>query len=106
MPARAVARHDACFPVYWTLPYQTKPTLDYFHKYVVTEVDVQDPDALSPNPGHRPTPTSARPAWHYDDNEVVKPANRTYGQFRGYRRSRSAPATPRTLQRRDRTSRR
>jgi len=24
------------------------------------------------------------PAWHFDDNELVKPAHRTYGQFRGY----------------------
>ena len=24
------------------------------------------------------------PAWHADDNEVTKPAERTYGQFRGY----------------------
>jgi RHS repeat-associated protein len=72
-----------CFPVYWTLPYQTNQTLDYFHKYVTTEVDVQDPDALSPTQISTYTYSNG-PAWHYDDNELVKPANRTYGQFRGY----------------------
>jgi len=25
-----------------------------------------------------------KPGWHYDDNEVVKAKNRTWGQFRGY----------------------
>lgn len=72
-----------CFPVYWTLPYQTTPTLDYFHKYVVTEVDVSDPNALAPT--HVSTYTYLGvPAWHFDDNEVVKPADRTWAQFRGY----------------------
>lgn len=72
-----------CFPVRWVLPYNTDPVLDYFHMYVTTEVDVQDANALSPT-----QKTTYRylgsPAWHFDDNEVTKPANRTYGQFRGY----------------------
>jgi RHS repeat-associated protein len=72
-----------CFPVNWTLPFQTNQTLDYFHKYVTTKVAVQDPGALSPTQVTTYTYVG-NPAWHYDDNELVKPANRTYGQFRGY----------------------
>ncbi|MTD56099.1 RHS repeat-associated core domain-containing protein [Amycolatopsis pithecellobii] len=72
-----------CFPVYWTFPYQTNPTLDYFHKYLVSSVQTQEPNALSPSQLSTYTYIGA-PAWHFDDNEVVKPANRTYGQFRGY----------------------
>ncbi|MEI2732703.1 MAG: RHS repeat-associated core domain-containing protein [Dermatophilaceae bacterium] len=72
-----------CFPVYWTLPYQSSPTLDFFHKYVVTQVMVQEPHALSPTQLTTYTYLGA-PAWHFDDNELVLPANRTWGQFRGY----------------------
>ncbi|GAA1955720.1 RHS repeat-associated core domain-containing protein [Nocardioides panacihumi] len=72
-----------CFPVYWTSPGSQDPILDYFHKYVVTEIDVVDRNAISPT---RMTTYTyvGNPAWHFDDNEVVKPKNRTYGQFRGY----------------------
>ncbi|WP_268872215.1 RHS repeat-associated core domain-containing protein [Kutzneria albida] len=72
-----------CFPVRWTPPYATDPILDYFHKYLVTEVKVQDSNALTPT--QRTTYTYiGTPAWHRDDNEITKPADRTYGQFRGY----------------------
>ena len=72
-----------CYPVDWHLPYQEKETLDYFHKYVVREVDVTDGDGISPA---QVTQYSypVGPAWHYDDSELIKPADRTYGEFRGY----------------------
>ncbi|MCP2270239.1 RHS repeat-associated core domain-containing protein [Actinokineospora diospyrosa] len=72
-----------CFPVYWTLPLNQNPTLDFFHIYPVSRILVQDANAVSPT---QRTDYSylGNPAWHYDDNELVKPANRTYGQFRGY----------------------
>ena len=72
-----------CFPVFWTPPYDDERVVGFFHKYVVTEVDTYDPNGVSP----------ARistykylgdPAWHYDDNEVVRPKYRSYAQFRGY----------------------
>ena len=85
VPASQAQNSYPCFPVYWTLPYQTTQTLDYFHKYVVTEVDVSDPNALAPT--HVSTYTYlGNPAWHFDDNEVVKPANRAWAQFRGYQK--------------------
>jgi RHS repeat-associated protein len=77
--------HDTaeCFPVNWIQPGNTTPTLDWFHKYVVVEVDQQDPRAIAPT---RITTYNylGGTAWHYDDNEVTKPKERTYGQFRGY----------------------
>ncbi|WP_203924604.1 polymorphic toxin-type HINT domain-containing protein [Rugosimonospora africana] len=72
-----------CYPVYWTQEGTTQPARDWFNKYVVTEIDDQDPTGKSatvttkygyPNP----------PAWHFDNNELVKPNLRTYGQWRGY----------------------
>ena len=72
-----------CFPVRWTLPFQSAPTTDFFHKYVVTTVRQADRAATSPA---RVTTYryGGSPAWHFDDNELTKPGERTWGQFRGY----------------------
>ena len=72
-----------CYPVYWTPPFTSQPTLDYFHKYVTAKVEVADRNGISVPQvtGYKYLGT---PAWHFDDNEVVKPEHRTYGQFRGF----------------------
>ncbi len=94
VPTNVSTNTSRCFPVYRTLPGNQNPTLDFFHKYVVTRVVASD--AGTPPPGQNPD-TGRSPdqvtdyaylggaAWHYDDNELVKPEYRTYGQFRGYR---------------------
>ncbi|MEU6401428.1 RHS repeat-associated core domain-containing protein [Streptomyces sp. NPDC046985] len=72
-----------CFPVYWTPYGQTTPILDWFDKYVVASVSDNDNTGASAG-----TVTSykytGKAAWHYDDNEIVKPKFRTYAQWRGY----------------------
>jgi RHS repeat-associated protein len=79
-----------CYPVYWTPDGAATPTRDWFHKYVVTEIDDQDTTGLSGSTGPRTTTVATAytpldaPAWHFDDNELVKPKYRTYGQWRGY----------------------
>ena len=72
-----------CFPVNWIPDDDSAQVLDYFQKYVTTEVEVEDGAKVSPS---QQTVFNyvGTPAWHFDDNEVVKPANRTYGQFRGF----------------------
>jgi RHS repeat-associated protein len=85
MPTSPDQDAKLCFPVNWTLPYDSTEILDYFQHYVVTEIDVSDATAT----GFAPTEVTkynyvGSPAWHYDDDEIVKPADRTYGQFRGY----------------------
>jgi RHS repeat-associated protein len=74
---------SSCYPVLWTPDGYTKPFRDWFNKYVVTKVVQTDPTggapALSTSYSYQ-----GGAAWHYDVNEVVKPKNRTYGQFRGY----------------------
>lgn len=83
LPTDPAQNTSECFPVYWTPPGHEDPKLDYFHKYVVTEVGLIDRNGVSP--GRITTFTYVGdPAWHFDDNEVVKPRHRTYGQFRGY----------------------
>ncbi|WP_171074475.1 RHS repeat-associated core domain-containing protein [Nonomuraea basaltis] len=73
-----------CYPVYWDLGYHNPdPVKDFFHKYVVDQVEVQDRNAISPTQinAYR---YGGNPAWHFDDNEIVEPKYRTHGQFRGY----------------------
>ncbi len=90
----AATNTSSCYPVRWTPPTYTTPFTDWFNKYVVTTVLESDPT------GHANKTTSYKylggPAWHYDENEVVKAKYRTYGQFRGYGKCRPGSATPPT----------
>ncbi len=91
--------HSLCYPVYWTPDGATTEKRDWFHKYLVTQVDEQDPT------GYAPTKSTfyeylGDAAWHIDDNELTKAKYRTYGQWRGYPRVRTrigAETGPRTL---------
>ncbi len=72
---------ESCFPVYWgSFTPSTGP--DWYIKYAVASVQQTDPAGGSP--GLYTSYAYADPAWHYDDNEVVQPQYRTYGQWRGY----------------------
>jgi RHS repeat-associated protein len=72
-----------CYPVFWAPPGYSAPIFDYFDKYTVASVQVSDPQALAPKQTTNYYYLGGA-AWHYDDNQVVKPSQRTYGQFRGY----------------------
>lgn len=82
-PANPWANTRRCMPVYWTPAGSEDPVLEYFHKYVVTGM-IEGARI----PGSRDVETSYRylgdAAWHYDDNELVRPKLRTWGQWRGY----------------------
>ncbi|WP_285685725.1 polymorphic toxin-type HINT domain-containing protein [Actinoplanes sp. NBRC 103695] len=72
----------SCYPVNWTPEGRDEPIDDWFNKYAVTLVIQTDPTG-----GAVTTATSYEyddPGWRFDDNELVKPKERTYGQFRGY----------------------
>jgi RHS repeat-associated protein len=84
VPADLANDTRRCYPVYWGLNLNNPdPVLDWFHKYLVTKVEVQDRNGISPTQSTAYTYVGD-PAWHFDDNETVRPKNRTYGQFRGY----------------------
>ncbi|WP_330272710.1 type IV secretion protein Rhs [Lentzea sp. NBC_00516] len=90
-PTNFAQNDRLCYPVYWTLPLNTDPVLDLFHKYVVRKVIVEDGNKVGDDPPRSVSPqqiTTYRylgtPAWHLEDNELAKPERRTYGQFRGY----------------------
>ena len=84
IPSDASQDTGLCYPIYWTPQGKTAAILDYFNKYVVTQVEVADPEALTPPQLTKYVYPPGAVLWHYDDNQLVKSANRTYGQFRGY----------------------
>ncbi|MEU4220832.1 RHS repeat-associated core domain-containing protein [Actinoplanes sp. NPDC026623] len=77
-----------CFPVYWTPESQPRPMIDWFYTHPVTRVATIDNNNRYQD-GTQPRLVTeytyvGKPGWHYDDNELVKAKNRTWGQFRGY----------------------
>ncbi|WP_158553933.1 hypothetical protein [Micromonospora deserti] len=98
IPAADTNGHP-CFPAYWTPPGATEPRLDWFHKYLVTQVREIDRVGGSPD-----EVTSYEyvgdAAWHHDDAELVPTELKTWGQWRGYQTVKvrsGAPGTVRTL---------
>jgi RHS repeat-associated protein len=79
-PPTPSSNTQSCFPVYWQV--FEPPTPDWFVKYSVASVD--EVDTTGGSPGVYTSYEYADPAWHYDDNEVVQPQYRTYGQWRGF----------------------
>ncbi len=84
MPASPESNTKRCFPVKWTPEGRTSPILDYFHKYVVSQVTETDMTGGSPRVittyGY-PNP----PAWHYTDDDGLIPAEqKTWSVWRGY----------------------
>jgi RHS repeat-associated protein len=77
-----------CFPVYWAHDGDLKPSLDWFHKYVVTHVIARD------RTGHTPDMVTkyvydedGGAAWHFDDDQgLTKEKYKTWSQWRGYGR--------------------
>ncbi|MGH3861973.1 MAG: RHS repeat-associated core domain-containing protein, partial [Actinokineospora sp.] len=72
-----------CYPAYWIPNGQTTPILDWFNKYVVSDVYSSGGTALS-----KQTRTHydyhGGAAWHFDENHLADPAHRTWSQWRGY----------------------
>ncbi|OIV38544.1 hypothetical protein BIV57_05270 [Mangrovactinospora gilvigrisea] len=84
MPSAPDADTMRCFPSYWQPPYTNDPQLDYFHKYLVTQVNESDPTGGAPTKETDYT-YNGTPAWHYDSDNTTAPAKRkTWSQWRGY----------------------
>ncbi|WBC17745.1 hypothetical protein O7600_13355 [Micromonospora sp. WMMA1998] len=87
MPSAPDNNKLLCYPVKWTPQGYTDDITDYFHKYVVTQVQQIDHTGGAPaskifysyeNP-------SNLPLWHYDsDDGLIDPKRKTWSQWRGY----------------------
>ena len=85
LPAPA-SNGTRCSPTYWTPGGAAEPVLDWFNKYVVTQITDDGRTPLS-----QPMLTtysygegSNSAAWHYDENVLSDAKYRTYSQWRGY----------------------
>jgi len=78
------ANNMLCYPEYWTVPGNSTPTLDWFNKYVVTSVTVNDDTQLAPSRTTNYTYIGT-PAWHTNDSEQTQAAYRTFDQYRGFK---------------------
>lgn len=73
-----------CFPVYWESGGTKNPTLDWFRKYVATDVTVSDLTGKSPQQLTTYTYNGGA-AWHFDDDDgLTKEKYKTWSQWRGY----------------------
>ncbi|NUS72391.1 MAG: RHS repeat-associated core domain-containing protein [Corynebacteriales bacterium] len=73
-----------CFPAYWTPWGASAPKLDWFHKYVVTNVEEIDLTGGAPIEDTYYDYESNQPAWVKDQSEITLDKYRTHGQWRGY----------------------
>ncbi|MFD0200196.1 MULTISPECIES: RHS repeat-associated core domain-containing protein [Saccharothrix] len=91
-----------CYPVYWTPPGATDPVLDWFNKYVVTDVHVDGRTTLGKQTRTHYDYLDGG-AWHYDEDFFAKPEHRTWSQWRGYGKVKTTlgnpddPSGPRTV---------
>ncbi|MFF2193531.1 RHS repeat-associated core domain-containing protein [Streptomyces sp. NPDC058157] len=85
LPTAQDTNTTRCYPVYWNPDDKSPldPTLDWFHKYVVTRITETDPFG-----GSRPREVryeyAGPAAWHRDEEELTEDKRRTWNQFRGY----------------------
>ncbi|MET8170134.1 RHS repeat-associated core domain-containing protein [Streptomyces sp. NPDC005329] len=83
MPAAEDSDTASCYPQYWHINGAEDASVDWFHKYRVTDIVTSDPT------GHGETLEShyaySGPAWHYNDSPFTPSAERTWSVWRGYR---------------------
>jgi RHS repeat-associated protein len=86
-PADPSTNTTLSYPVYWTRPGQSEPSLDWFNKYIVTGITEQDGTGGLPGPNDTIEthyfPVGS-PAWHHNDNPLTPSNQRSWDQWRGY----------------------
>ncbi|GAA3817900.1 hypothetical protein GCM10022226_43070 [Sphaerisporangium flaviroseum] len=73
-----------CYPQYWSPEGATTPVRDWFHKYVVTQVQQIDRTGGAPDVVDTYQYLGGG-AWHHDDDDgLTKEKYKTWSQWRGY----------------------
>ncbi|NUT98149.1 MAG: hypothetical protein HOY78_39670, partial [Saccharothrix sp.] len=91
-----------CYPVHWTPGGATDPVLDWFNKYVVTDVTTDGRTTLGQQTRTHYDYVDGG-AWHFDENFFREAKYRTWSQWRGYGVVKTTsgnpgdPAGPRTV---------
>jgi RHS repeat-associated protein len=83
MPASPETDTMRCYAAWWSPPSSHEPVLDWFHKYLVTDITELDlTGGAAPVKVHYDY--LGTPAWHYDEGQFTKQDKKTWGQWRGY----------------------
>ncbi|MFC4906866.1 RHS repeat domain-containing protein [Actinomadura gamaensis] len=82
-----------CYPAFWTPINQSTPVKDWFQKYVVESV-VEDNRTGGGVPVETYYKYLDKPAWHWDNSELVKHKERTWSQYRGFSKVQIAKGRP------------
>jgi RHS repeat-associated protein len=81
------ANELSCFPQSWRAPGATANEIAVFHKWLVTQVEVEDvtgdSDSIFTTYDYGPTP-----AWHHNDDEFLDIHKKTWSDWRGYNTTR------------------
>ncbi|OLR91853.1 RHS repeat-associated core domain-containing protein [Actinokineospora bangkokensis] len=72
-----------CYPVYWSPGSTPNPVLDWFNKYVVTDV-YSDGRTVNSVQNRTHYDYEGGGAWHFDENTLGDPAYRTWSLWRGF----------------------
>ncbi|MFC9863544.1 MULTISPECIES: polymorphic toxin-type HINT domain-containing protein [unclassified Streptomyces] len=83
MPTAEDDNNLSCYPVYWPVN-GGDPQLDWFHKYNVTSVSTSDP--AGQNEAVENFYTYENPGWHYNNDPFTPADERTWSNWRGYRK--------------------
>ncbi|MFI6641661.1 RHS repeat-associated core domain-containing protein [Streptomyces sp. NPDC050504] len=84
VPTAEDNNETSCYPQYWHVNGAENATLDWFHKYRVTAVNVADP--TGPGELMEYAYTYENPAWHYNDSPLAPGDERTWSVWRGYQK--------------------
>ncbi|WP_406316751.1 polymorphic toxin-type HINT domain-containing protein [Streptosporangium sp. NBC_01639] len=83
-----------CYPQYWSPEGATAPKRDWFHKYVVTQVQQIDRTGGAPDVLETYEYLGGG-AWHHDDDDgLTKEKYKTWSQWRGYGKVRVLRGAP------------
>ncbi|MFG1755024.1 polymorphic toxin-type HINT domain-containing protein [Streptosporangium sandarakinum] len=83
-----------CYPQYWSPEGATSPKPDWFHKYVVTQIQQIDRTGGAPDTLETYEYLGGG-AWHHDDDDgLTKEKYKTWSQWRGYGKVRVLRGAP------------
>lgn len=84
----------ACYPGYWLMGGSAEPTLDWFHKSVVTRVVERDLTGSRNAAEVTEYEYLGGAGWTHDTGELTPTRFKSWGQFRGYQRTRVKHGDP------------
>ncbi|MFF3394742.1 polymorphic toxin-type HINT domain-containing protein [Streptomyces sp. NPDC002669] len=73
----------SCYPQFWNINGASEAAVDWFHKYRVLAVVIDDPTGQNESIEHAYDYAGA--AWHHSDDPFTPKDERTWSEWRGYR---------------------